>query len=339
MTAIVSNLLASGGWELVVGWILPTALNGALFGLLVLPTWRYLPALHAAAVASSPARAVTLLVVAIVGGLVLSALQVPLYQFLEGYTWPARIRRWGVRRQLQRKSFANRRLHLIALVRQAQNGPLTKSQAARLAGYWPSVRAACPSPVQDWQVAAWAKPLSRYPVRDEQVLPSRLGNAIRRMEEYGNDRYSFELLTWWYALTNAMPDKMRKDIGSSRAMVDFYVCLLYGQIVVALAAVATIGAVPAHPTGPAVAAAVGLALPLLWYRLAVAGTDEWAAAVRALVDTGRQPLAESLGLNLPATLDLERQMWRAASRNATLPYSARASQVDRFRLVRSRFRR
>lgn len=339
MTAIVSSLLASGGWELVVGWILPTALNGVLFGLLVLPAWRYVPALHAAAVASSPAKALTLLVVAIVGGLVLSALQTPLYRFLEGYSWPARMRRLGVGRQVHRRRVAKRRLALLVLVQQEQNGRLTAAQKASLAGFWPDVRAACQKPVQDWQLTAWMALLRRYPVSDKQVLPSRLGNAIRRIEEYGSDRYNFDLLTWWYALTNAVPDKMRKDVGSSRAMVDFYVCLLYGHIAVALAAVATIGAAPAHPVGPAVAAGVGFVLPVLWYRLAVAGTDEWAAAVQALVDTGRAPLAESLNLNLPATLYLEREMWGAALSNATYPYSARASQIDRFRVVRHRFRR
>lgn len=338
MTAIVSNLLAAGGWELVVGWILPTALNSALFGLLVLPAWRYLQALHIAAAASNTAKALTLLVAAVVGGLVLSALQAPLYQFLEGYTWPARIRQRGIDGQLRRKKLVKARLRLILLVRQEQAGELTGKQAAVLARYWPRVRTACPSLVQDWHVSAWAKALDRYPIDDKQVLPSQLGNAIRRMEEYGYDRYNLDVLAMWYALTSAVSDQIRKDVGSSRAMVDFYVCLLYGHIVVALAAIATIAVVPGHAAGPAVAAAVGLVLPGLWYRLAVAGTDEWAAAVQALVDTGRQPLAESLGLTMPASLDLERQMWRAASRNVRVAYSARSRQLDQFRLVRNRVR-
>ena len=140
MTAIVSNLLAAGGWEVVVGWILPTALNSALFGLLVLPAWRYLPALHIAAAASNTAKALTLLVAAVVGGLVLSALQAPLYQFLEGYTWPARIRQRGIDGQLRRKKLVKARLRLILLVRQEQAGELTGKQAAVLARDWPRAR-------------------------------------------------------------------------------------------------------------------------------------------------------------------------------------------------------
>jgi len=338
MTAIVSSLLASGGWGLVVGWIIPTALNGALFGLLVLPAWRYVPVLHGAAMASNPTKALTLFVAAIVGGLALSALQAPLYQLLEGYTWPARIRKWGIDRHVRRKKLAKLRLRLILLVRQEQAEELTRKQAASLARFWPDIRAACPNPVQDWQISACAEPLSRYPIDDKQILPSLLGNAIRRIEEYGFDRYNLDVVTMWYALTSAVPEQTRKDTSVSRAMVDFYICLLYGQIVVALAAVATLVAAFGHPAGPAVAAAACLLLPLLWYRLAVAGTDEWAAAVQALVDTGRQPLAESLGLSMPGSLDLERQMWRAVSRNARVAYSARARELDQFRLLRTRVR-
>jgi hypothetical protein len=158
------------------------------------------------------------------------------------------------------------------------------------------------------------------------------------MEEYGHDRYNLDVLTMWYALTSAVPEQTRKDAGASRATVDFYICLLYGNIVTAIAATATLAAVPGHPVGPAVAAAAGIMLPWLWYRLAVEATDEWAAAVQALVDTGRQPLAESLGLAMPGSLDLERQMWRAVSRNAHIAHSARARELDQFRLTRSRIR-
>jgi hypothetical protein len=69
-----------------------------------------------------------------------------------------------------------------------------------------------------------------------------------------------------------------------------------------------------------------------WYRIAVTVTDEWAAAVRALVNAGRRPLAEALALALPATLAQERQMWTLAGKLARLPYDATgAAELDQFR--------
>jgi hypothetical protein len=49
------------------------------------------------------------------------------------------------------------------------------------------------------------------------------------------------------------------------------------------------------------------------YRLAVVATDEWDAAVRALVDHGRSGLAAVFGLTVPVKLEDERLMWRAVN--------------------------
>jgi hypothetical protein len=82
-----------------------------------------------------------------------------------------------------------------------------------------------------------------------------------------------------------------------------------------------------------VTAAVLIVLTPLWYRLARMTTDDWALAVRALVDLGRRPLAESLGLNLPRELDREREMWSLYSQMVLWPYDAdRAAELDEFRL-------
>ena len=123
MTAIVTSLL-SGGWELVVGWILPTALNSFLFSLLVLPALQNVPLLHSAYAASAPTKALVLLVAAVVGGLVLSALQTPLYRLLEGYLWPPAIRAWGIGRQQKRKITLEKRLRLARLRLDAEAGTL-----------------------------------------------------------------------------------------------------------------------------------------------------------------------------------------------------------------------
>jgi hypothetical protein len=69
------------------------------------------------------------------------------------------------------------------------------------------------------------------------------------------------------------------------------------------------------------AIAVGLLVSVASYRLAVLATDEWAAAVRALVDHGRKGVADAFGLTIPADLAEERLMWRAVNTLVRRPYT------------------
>jgi hypothetical protein len=100
---------------------------------------------------------------------------------------------------------------------------------------------------------------------------------------------------------------------------------------VAAGAIAALAVDPGRPAGPAVALAAAVILSVLWYWLAVRATDEWAAAVRGLVDLGRKPLAAALGLELPDTLAGERRMWEQVSRQSRRPHGDRDSELDSFR--------
>lgn len=53
--------------------------------------------------------------------------------------------------------------------------------------------------------------------------------------------------------------------------------------------------------------------------------------MRALVNAGRKPLADSLGLVLPKELAEERRMWTLVSRFSRIPFHERASALDRYR--------
>lgn len=336
MTAIITSLLG-GGWELVAGWVLPTALNSVLFGVLVLPAFRRVSGLGPIAMASNPEKALALLAAAVIGGLVLSALQTPLYRVLEGYRgMPPRIRHWRIQRHIGRKHLLENRLRVARLSFRETRGSLRPGEAAELAGLRkdpalakvPEIKEEL-SPVM---ISVLAEKYRRYPVDDGQVLPTRLGNAIRRFEEYGYDRYRLDAVTMWNALVGVVPDGVRKRVDSSRVGVDFFVCLLYGQFILALSGVAALIVTTGDRAGVIAAIAVPLVLIPVWYRLAVEATDEWAAAFRGLVDIGRRPLADALGLALPATLEQERRMWQLASSFSRRPYSATDAGLDQFRL-------
>ena len=74
---------------------------------------------------------------------------------------------------------------------------------------------------------------------------------------------------------------------------------------------------------------------MLWYRLAVVATDEWAGAVRAMVNLGRHPLAAALGLTLPQKLDDERAMWHLASNLVDTGFRPGLSALDAYRTAPS----
>jgi hypothetical protein len=339
MTAILSSLLG-GGWALVAGWVLPTALNSALFGVLILPVLRHISGLHSLATASGPAKALALLATAVIGGLLLSAFQTPLYRVLEGYRgMPARVRRWRVGRHTGRKDLLGKRLRLARLAFRQSQGSLRGPEVAELDRLRasPALRKApeLTGEITPLAISMLAEQRRRYPVDDGQVLPTLFGNAIRRFEEYSYDRYRLDAVTMWNALSGVVPGQLRKQVDAGRVGVDFFVCLIYGQLILAACGVAALIAAPGYPAGPIVAIALPVVLAPLWYRLAVEATDEWAAAFRGLVDTGRKPLAEALGLALPATLEQEREMWELASRLSRRPHSSRDSELDQFRAWRT----
>jgi hypothetical protein len=166
------------------------------------------------------------------------------------------------------------------------------------------------------------------------VAPTRLGNAIRRLEEYGYQRYKLDSQTLWYQLTGAVPKQLRNQVETARTGVDFFVCLLYGNMLVAFAALCAIAAPRPSNVTLLLSALVLAAATALWYRLAVVTTDDWAAATRAMVDVGRRKLAEAVGLVLPQELDVERKMWQAYSRFVRQPFQEeKSTSLDQYREI------
>jgi hypothetical protein len=100
---------------------------------------------------------------------------------------------------------------------------------------------------------------------------------------------------------------------------------------VAAAAVAGLASADARPATLTATAVLLGCLILVWYRCAVSATDEWAAAIRALVNTGRKPLAENLGLVLPADIADERRMWTLVGKLSRLPYDDKAAALNPYR--------
>jgi hypothetical protein len=311
---------------LVAGWILPTALNLIAIGVLIVPSVDHGPAAAIDAL-SVETKAALLAAAAVVGGLVLNMLQTPLYRILEGYLgWPQFA---FERRKDAHRSHKHRIIERISLIKSYRE--LTLEPGAKLPAKFEAMprrdmRRSAP------QRALLREELRRYPVDDDQVLPTRLGNGIRRLEEYGWNRYRLDSQRLWSRLIAVVPEPVRKQVDSAQIGVDFFVCLLYGHVVVAVIAAAAVVAEQGYWPTLAAAVVLPLALVPLWYRLAVSTTDQWAAAVQALVDLGRHPLATAYGLAMPDTLEEERTMWERVSRFASREYDeARGQLLNEFR--------
>lgn len=336
MSDIAKSILG-GGWSLVAGWILPTALNVVLFAIFVLPSLHGIPLADELSHASVGQRSLYALGASVVVGLTLSALQVPLYRVLEGYLfWPQSLASWSRGRQLGAKKLLAGRRDWLRLPAVQAKGPLTQEDHEKYAALKADSR------VQRWakrdekrtkvQRALLAERLRRYPIDDGQMAPTRLGNAVRRHEEYGYQRYRLDSQALWYELTATAPKQLTQQVDAARAGVDFFVCLLYGNLLVALIALISLSNSHAHYLTLLVTSATLIAVSFLWYQLAVVTTDDWALATRALVDVGRKPLAGALSLNLPKKLSQERDMWDRYSRSVRQAYdNRRPPDLDEFR--------
>ena len=258
--------------QLLLNWVWPILLAGLIyFYLLVLPSLSDL----ATNLFTDNGVAASLLLAfgALTAGFVMNALSTPLYRVLEGYYWPRRLSDWGKGRQLQKHS----RL---------------KAQAETVVGV---------------DQALLAEQLDRFPADLSQLAPTSFGNAMRAFETFGVDRYRLDSQAFWAELTNVVPASLRDEVGRSRAGVDFFVSLTFVSAGFAVAALVTFAA-----EGEArflIAAAAALILIPACYRGALLSTAYWRNTCCAVVNLGRKPLAEGLGLVLPPTLAQERVMW------------------------------
>lgn len=152
---------------------------------------------------------------------------------------------------------------------------------------------------QDWK---------DFPSEDRLVLPTRLGNRMRSAETYGKTRFGLDAQTFYFDLRKHAGEQVCKDLDRSTFGIETAVSALLNSVLFSIAS-AVASVYPNRSLGNAVAS--GLAVFVAWgcYRLAYSAASSYHRAYSALVNQGRIPLAESLGLALPADLEAERTFW------------------------------
>jgi hypothetical protein len=286
--------LTGGGWAAVYAWTFPGALTLGAFWLLVYPQMSGAFPDGFAKLSAAQQGGIFIAAAAAIG-LILNATSTPLYRLLEGYSWPKRLRRFGVRKQLATKK----------RIEQSLEG-------------------------EGWESGLKLERLARFPSEDNEIAPSRLGNALRAFETYGSTRFNLDSQTLWGELCTVVPKYLQDELDRSRAGTDFFVALFYLSAAFGLVTL-IVGLTEHGKFGIMIWAILSFASMFLWYDMAIVSTSYWKTNVQALVNIGRKKLAEEMGLQMPTSIDDERKMWGLLTSLVFYNDEESAKALDKFR--------
>src|SRR6266511_1383820 len=185
----------------------------------IFPRITHLPVAGDVAKLSAANQSLLLAFSAILLGLLLSALQTPLYRILEGYYLPERLRDRWIDTQRQRKQIIQENLKARRKARAALQGAGGAPPGARTDD---SRR-----PPKEVNTDLLFARLLRYPVDARPIAPTRFANGIRASETYGYDRFWLDSQALWTELLSVVPETVRTEQDRARAGVDFFVSLVY----------------------------------------------------------------------------------------------------------------
>ena len=281
-------------WGKLYAWALPSALTLGVYWLFVEPKTKIVTAWLVNPSDAEKAAIFVALSAAIAFSL--NTFSSPLYRILEGYLfWPRWLQNQGMKRQRQRK----KRLEESV----ARGG---------------------------WRQGLDLEKLGRYPKLNDQIVPTRFGNAIRSFETYGKTRFNLDALTLWYELCAVAPKYIQTEINNARASVDFFVALIYLSGTLSIVTF-VIAACEDFEHSILIVCILAFVVTLLCHWLAVRATSEWGYTVQALVNCSRVKLADSLGLRFPKTLKEEKVMWGLVTSYAFFCKARDGAALDRFR--------
>ncbi|HEX4729745.1 MAG TPA: hypothetical protein VH299_00660 [Solirubrobacterales bacterium] len=194
--------------------------------------------------------------------------------------------------------------------------------------YWPTLRHLAKrmelqARVKEEQSTDAAVKLNQYfPWQANEVMPTRLGNAIRAFESYPFKTYGLDGPPNWARVEALITENEKEAI--TEALTTFAFWLNISVLAPAAATYISVGVTAGShsSTGAtvilvAVTLAVGIALSWGAYCAAVGAAIRWGVGVRAAYDLHRLELYVQLGLKRPRTAAEERLIARSANRAAS----------------------
>lgn len=313
---IVSHLLTTVSGKFnsaaILGAFFPAAIFVLLAGLLVTPR---LPAGHALPQLLDSLDRESLLLAAsaiavLVAGLLYN-LNIPLIKLYEGY--PLEMINAGPKRRFQRQlTAAQARMRGVRSLARRRSKLIRERRLQETAGVGRKLNSAW----NDYHKQAYAN----FPLNEETVLPTRLGNAIRKAEMYSWREYNMEAITLWPRLIAVLDEKYAMALANAQTSMNF---MLNSSFLSATLAglILVVGLFYPSPLASAALAVPWLleigffaALAYICYSFAVGRAAAWGALIEGAFDLYRWKLAEQMGYKLtPRTRQEERDFWRQLS--------------------------
>ncbi len=146
------------------------------------------------------------LLILVLSATVVQRLTLPVLRLLEGY-WPRSLRRitmWRRRRVIERKAADEQAWQQIQI--ELDSGELTSERRVEL--------------------AELEQRSQRRPIRDHEILPTRVGNILRAAETRPYHRYGLEAVAIWPRLWLVLPEQARQELTGARASLNASVAAL-----------------------------------------------------------------------------------------------------------------
>lgn len=130
--------------------------------------------------------------------------------------------------------------------------------------------------------------LGNYPVDQNWLMPTRLGNLIRTAEEYPKNHYGLEINVSWPRLWLLLPEAVKKEVSRSRSQLDQAVQIFGWALLFCLWSIW-------NPW----AAVIGLPLALVFYQGVIQSAGAYGQILRSVYDIHRFDLYVALHWPLP----------------------------------------
>jgi hypothetical protein len=228
-------------------------------------------------------------------GIAVHPVQFALVQFLEGY--------WGTGRLAQRVRVArishHRRRFIFLRYGPGPEARLELREAAK-----------ADEPFKDrarterLSISEESRRLAgEYPDEDDDIMPTRLGNVLRRYERLAGSQYGLDAVTVIRHIAFVAPAERLAYLNDQRQLLDLSVRMCVTSVLATLIAIASLWS---H--GPWLLVALApYAIAYVSYRGAVVVAREYGAAFSAIIDLDRFAFYEYLRLPLPKDIDAERR--------------------------------